>query len=105
MTPVLAFRCGSVPEVITEGVTGFIVGEVEEAVMCVDKLVHLDRAKCRQEFEARFTARRMADNYMKLYEETIERNKGRTAHRSTEWLSPIVRADCVVGPFESLKSL
>ncbi len=67
-TPVLAFRCGSVPEVITEDVTGFVVEDIEQAVDSVEKLVRLDRARCRQEFETRFTARRMADDYMSLYE-------------------------------------
>jgi glycosyltransferase involved in cell wall biosynthesis len=67
-TPVLAFRRGSVPEIITNGVTGFVVKDVAEAVKSLDKLAGLNRARCRQEFEARFTARRMADDYMCFYE-------------------------------------
>jgi glycosyltransferase involved in cell wall biosynthesis len=67
-TPVLAFRCGSVPEVLTDGVTGCIVDDVDHAVESVKKLVRLDRRRCRNEFEARFTARRMAHDYIRLYE-------------------------------------
>ena len=67
-TPVLAFRCGSVPEVLTDGVTGCIVDDVDDAVESVKKLVRLDRGRCRYEFEARFTARRMAHDYIRLYE-------------------------------------
>jgi glycosyltransferase involved in cell wall biosynthesis len=66
-TPVLAFRRGSVPEVIADGVSGFIVEEMEAAVAAVEKLVRLDRRRCRQEFERRFTAARMADDYMRFY--------------------------------------
>jgi glycosyltransferase involved in cell wall biosynthesis len=67
-TPVLAFRCGSVPEVLTDGVTGCIVENVESAVESVEKLLQLDRARCRHEFEMRFTVRRMAQDYLRLYE-------------------------------------
>jgi glycosyltransferase involved in cell wall biosynthesis len=72
-TPVLAFRGGSVPEVITDGVTGCIVEDVDCAVDCVDRLVHLDRKRCRSEFETRFTAQRMARDYVALYQRIISR--------------------------------
>jgi glycosyltransferase involved in cell wall biosynthesis len=67
-TPVIAFRCGSVPEVITDGVTGFIVEDVEQASKAVRRIGQIDRARCRQEFEIRFTDRRMAQDYVKIYE-------------------------------------
>jgi glycosyltransferase involved in cell wall biosynthesis len=70
-TPVLAFRCGSVPEVISDGVSGVIVEEIDAAVAALEKLAQLDRRQCRQEFERSFTARRMADDYMRFYARVI----------------------------------
>ena len=66
-TPVLAFRNGSVPEVIDEGVTGFIVDSEEEGVRKLGSLLALDRGRVRRRFEERFTAARMAEDYVKLY--------------------------------------
>lgn len=68
-TPVIAFPCGSVPEVIDHGVTGYIVGSEDEAVAAVGRLGDLDRAAVRTAFEARFTAERMAADYVHLYHE------------------------------------
>jgi glycosyltransferase involved in cell wall biosynthesis len=67
-TPTIAFRCGSVREVIDEGVTGFIVDDVDAAVMAVTPAVALDRAAIRRRFEQRFTAERMARAYLAVYE-------------------------------------
>ena len=67
-TPVIAFRRGSVPEVIEDGVTGFIVDGVEEAVRAVGRVGELSRLGCRREFERRFTAARMARDYVAIYE-------------------------------------
>jgi glycosyltransferase involved in cell wall biosynthesis len=66
-TPVIAFNRGSVPEIIDEGVTGFIVEDEAGAIGAVDRLSHLSRAKVRQRFEERFTARRMALDYLSVY--------------------------------------
>jgi glycosyltransferase involved in cell wall biosynthesis len=66
-TPVIAFRRGSVPEVVQDGVSGFIVDTVEEAVAAVRRLPSLDRAKVRAEFERRFTVERMAHEYVQAY--------------------------------------
>jgi len=68
-TPVIAFRSGSVPEVVDEGVTGFIVDSEEEAVEAVRRVRELDRTKVRQRFEERFTAKRMAQDYVRHYQE------------------------------------
>lgn len=68
-TPVIAFNCGSVPEVIDDGVTGFIVNSIEEAVQALRKVPELDRRKCRKIFEQRFTSRRMALDYLALYQQ------------------------------------
>jgi glycosyltransferase involved in cell wall biosynthesis len=66
-TPVIAFRCGSVPEVIDEGVTGLIVETVDEAVDAVARLESFDRRAIRQAFERRFTVERMAREYVEIY--------------------------------------
>jgi glycosyltransferase involved in cell wall biosynthesis len=66
-TPVIAFNRGSVPEVIDDGVTGFIVEDINGAIGAVDRLGHLSREKIRQRFEERFTARRMAQDYLSVY--------------------------------------
>jgi len=66
-TPVIAFNRGSVPEIIEHGVTGFIVEDEAEAVAAVGKLGRLSRSLIRQRFERRFTARRMAEDYLSLY--------------------------------------
>jgi glycosyltransferase involved in cell wall biosynthesis len=72
-TPVIAFRHGSVPEVIDEGATGFIVNSVDEAAACVERAATLDRERCRKSFEERFTAARMARDYCNVYELLGER--------------------------------
>jgi glycosyltransferase involved in cell wall biosynthesis len=66
-TPVIAFRRGSVPEIIEDGLTGFIVDSMDEAVAAVRKVDNLSRAACRCEFEKRFTASRMAGDYLDEY--------------------------------------
>jgi len=70
-TPVVAFRHGSVPEVIDEGVTGFVVSSIEQAVAACGRVGALDRAAVRRQFEHRWTARRMARDYVALYERLI----------------------------------
>ncbi|MBI2738266.1 MAG: glycosyltransferase family 4 protein [Rhodospirillales bacterium] len=72
-TPVIAFRHGSVPEVIDEGVTGFVVDDEEGAVRAVGRLAELDRRQVRACFERRFTASRMASEYVALYEGLVRR--------------------------------
>ena len=71
-TPVIAYRSGSVPEVIDEGVSGFIVGDEDEAVAATKRLHHLDRAMVRATFDRRWTARRMAEDYLEVYEELAQ---------------------------------
>jgi glycosyltransferase involved in cell wall biosynthesis len=66
-TPTIAFRCGSVPEVIDEGVTGFVVRDLDEAVDAVQRVDSLDRARVRATFEDRFTVERMAREYVEIY--------------------------------------
>ena len=70
-TPVIAYRAGSVPEVIDEGVTGFIVDSEEEAVQAVKNLAWIDRRKVRAQFEERFTSDRMARAYESHYRRLV----------------------------------
>jgi glycosyltransferase involved in cell wall biosynthesis len=77
-TPVIAYRQGSVPEVIDEGVTGFVVDNEEEAVRALGRLGEIDRRQVRACFERRFTARRMASEYVALYEELV---RGHARHK------------------------
>ena len=72
-TPVVAFRRGSVPEVIEEGVTGFIVETVEEAIAACGRLGALDREAVRARFETRWTSARMAEDYVAIYRRLIAR--------------------------------
>ena len=65
--PVISRPCGSVPEIVTEGRTGFIASSVDELVAAVNRIDRISRADCRAEFEARFTTTHMADRYEELY--------------------------------------
>src|ERR1700716_191993 len=67
-TPVIAFRSGSVPEVVDDGITGFVSDGEAQAIEAVGRLGELDRRQVRRRFEERFTARRMAEEYVGLYE-------------------------------------
>ena len=72
-TPVIAFNRGSAPEVIEDGLTGFIVEDVNGAIGAVDRLGHLSRERIRRRFEERFTARRMALDYLSVYRRLADR--------------------------------
>jgi glycosyltransferase involved in cell wall biosynthesis len=72
-TPVIAFGHGSVPEIIEDGVTGFIVDDIETAATAVPLALRLDRGAIRRRFEERFTAERMARDYVRLYERMLSR--------------------------------
>lgn len=70
-TPVIAFRHGAVAEVLQDGITGFIVSSVEEAVSAVKRLDGLSRHLCRKAFEQRFSSQRMANDYLAVYERVL----------------------------------
>jgi glycosyltransferase involved in cell wall biosynthesis len=72
-TPVIAFRRGSVSEVLTHGETGFLCDNVLDATRAVDRLGRIDRHRCRQVFEERFSAQRMAQDYVRAYEKVLAR--------------------------------
>jgi len=71
-TPVLAFRCGSVQEIVEDGVTGAIVETMEEAIAALPRVIALDRKKVRQRFEQRFSATRMAKDYVGIYRSLVK---------------------------------
>jgi len=73
-TPVIAFDNGSVPEVMEDGVTGFIVGEIDEAVEAVGRAGDVSRGRCREVFEKRFTDERMANDYVNVYQRMLRRD-------------------------------
>jgi glycosyltransferase involved in cell wall biosynthesis len=66
-TPVIAYAGGSVAEVMDDGVTGFVVNDIEQAVEAARRVRDLSRARCREVFEKRFTASRMANDYINVY--------------------------------------
>jgi glycosyltransferase involved in cell wall biosynthesis len=76
-TPIVAYNRGSVPEIIDEGLTGFIVEDEISAMAAVDRLSRLDRTKVRRQFEKRFTARRMALDYLDSYRSLLAADEPR----------------------------
>ena len=70
-TPVIAFNRGSVPEIIEDGLTGFVVEDETSAIGAVNRLGQLSREQVRKRFEERFTARRMAKDYLAVYRSLI----------------------------------
>ena len=78
-TPVIAYPRGSVPEVLEDGVTGWIVEGIEEAVQAVGRVSAISRTRCRQVFEKRFSASRMAQDYLRIYKSLLGGRSGRAA--------------------------
>jgi glycosyltransferase involved in cell wall biosynthesis len=76
-TPVIAFNRGSVAEIVDDGLTGFVVEDEMSAVAAVDRLSQLSRPAIRRQFEARFTARRMAQDYLSVYRSLMEATEPR----------------------------
>jgi glycosyltransferase involved in cell wall biosynthesis len=73
-TPVVAYRRGSMPEVVDEGVTGFLVDDVGQAVRAVERAAGLDRRAVRAQAASRFSADRMVDEYVRVYERIASSN-------------------------------
>jgi glycosyltransferase involved in cell wall biosynthesis len=82
-TPIVAFRNGSVGEVLEDGVSGFVVESVDHAIEAARRVHELSRSRVRDEFETRFTAQRMAKDYLEVYTELCARKGLRSDTRST----------------------
>jgi glycosyltransferase involved in cell wall biosynthesis len=80
-TPVIAFRRGAVPEIIDEGVSGFVVDDVGGAVAAVQRAEELDRAIVRSAFDHRFTVERMAEDYLAIYRDLADAGAQTTSSR------------------------
>lgn len=76
-TPVIAFNRGSMPELIIDGETGFLVSTIEEAVEAVAKIKTINRLRCRQRVEKNFTAEVMVDRYIEVYRTILAQRRGR----------------------------
>ena len=83
-TPVIAWNKGSVPEVMEDGVTGFIVDNLEDAVRSVLRLGSIRRQECRRAFEARFSVERMTLDYLQIYEEIIRDTNSKARYKYSE---------------------
>ena len=82
-TPVIAWRNGSVPEVIKDGVSGIIVDSIAEAVVAAERSVTMDRYEVRRYFESRFTAARMASDYLDAFNRLLGSSGGRQS--AAQW--------------------
>ena len=91
-TPVIAYRRGSVPEIITDGETGFLVENADQAVAAVKRLPELSRRRCREVFEKRFAVGRMTEDYLTMYAAMAEREIGAAGDRArggrSQWTKP-----------------
>ena len=85
-TPVIAYPYCSLPEIMKEGVSGFIVPDAQSAAEAIKNVGKIDRRKCREYFEQRFTSTRMAEDYLAIYERLL---KGQS--------SPIARPEGALG--------
>ena len=70
-TPVIAYRRGSMPELIDDGVTGFLVDDFDQAIAAIKRVDEIDREACRRRVEQHFTVDRMADRYLELYRQLL----------------------------------
>lgn len=82
-TPVIAYRRGSIPEIVDHGVTGFICETIDEMVDAVGQVPLIDRKQCRAAFDERFTADRMARDYVALYERLLVEDEAMQATQNT----------------------
>lgn len=76
-TPVIAFNRGSIPEIIKDGKTGFIVNNVDEMIKAVKKIDQIDRRECRKHVERNFTIEKMVDNYEKIYQKILKEQENK----------------------------
>jgi glycosyltransferase involved in cell wall biosynthesis len=74
-TPVIAFDRGSMPELIRHGVSGYIVDDIDNAINAVTEIKSINRSECRADVEQRFTSSRMARDYVRVYQEILNREE------------------------------
>jgi hypothetical protein len=100
-TPVIAFRRGSAPEVIDDGVSGFLVDDVPQAVAAVRRVPELDRGRIRESFESRFDIGRVARDYVQVYRAlaSAEEAHRREARRNGFVRSHVPRAQPILVQF------
>ena len=79
----LAYRRGSIPEIIEDGVTGFVCEGLDEMTAAIQRIPEIDRRRCRRIFEQRFSVERMAQDYLRVYEQAL----GNTCEREAETTS------------------
>lgn len=89
-TPTIAFARGSVPEVIEDGITGFVVNDEEEALKALQRVSRFNRAQCRARFERRFTSCRMAKDYLSIYEALVNEGPQQQTVSSMELSSTVL---------------
>jgi glycosyltransferase involved in cell wall biosynthesis len=98
-TPVLAFRTGSVPEIIEDGVTGRIVSSIDEAILALPEVIALDRRTVRRRFEERFTAARMAKDYVSVYRRLLKSASRVDGDTPAPSLAPTIQT--IISPSEA----
>ncbi|HEU5074308.1 MAG TPA: glycosyltransferase family 4 protein [Polyangiaceae bacterium] len=101
-TPVVAFRNGSVPEVLVHGETGFIVDTLEEAIAAAGQVESIDRARCRAHFERCFSVETMAKNYEQAYERLLERSTAPASRRASSTRSHQRRSNLIAQELSAL---
>ncbi len=92
-TPVIAWRHGSVPEVIEEGMTGFVVDSIDAAVDAVKRVPEIDRRKCRASFDQRFVSGRMARDYLKAYERVRRQHRYLSRNGKSTGVDAVLQAE------------
>jgi len=84
-TPVVAFPRGSMPEIVKDGETGYLVEGVEDAVERLKQVPDIDRSRCRRWVEDRFSRARMVNDYLDVYKKILERERPRARHANPPW--------------------
>jgi len=84
-TPVVAFNKGSMPEVVSDGRTGYLVENIEQAVEALGKVSDLDRVACREWVNERFSRERMVEDYLAVYKKILEKEKPKARFSNTPW--------------------
>ncbi len=84
-TPVVAFRKGSMPEIVKDGETGYLVEGVEDALKRLKQIPQIDRSQCRQWAEERFNKSRMVNEYLAVYEKILEIERPQARHQNPPW--------------------